>query len=84
MDYRKELLLASAARLYSLGVELEAARARLKALVEQGTAYDSDEMQEAYRNFRELQHQWQVLERQYLALRDEITRGSASPDGSKL
>lgn len=82
MDYRKDLLLASAARLYSLGVDLEAARSRLKALAEQGTAYDSDEMREAYRDFRELQRQWQALEKQHLALRDEIT-GSAKQDGSK-
>ena len=35
MDYRKELLLASAARLYSMGVDLESAWAKLKELVEQ-------------------------------------------------
>ena len=38
MDNRKDLLLASAARLYSMGVDLEAARARLKELVEQALA----------------------------------------------
>ena len=32
MDYRKDLLLASAARLYSMGVDLEAARERLRQL----------------------------------------------------
>lgn len=84
MDYRKDLLLASAARLYSLGVDLEGARARLRELVAQGTAYDSDEMRQAYREYIELREQWQALERQHLALRDEITRGSASPNGSKL
>lgn len=36
MDCRKDLLLASAARLYSMGVDLEAARAKLKELVERG------------------------------------------------
>ena len=36
MDTRKELLLLSAARLYSLGVEVEARRERLRRLVEQG------------------------------------------------
>ena len=39
MDYRKDLLLASAARLYSMGVDLEAALAKLKELVEQGVGY---------------------------------------------
>lgn len=74
MDYRKELLLASAARLYSLGVDLEAARFRLKELVEQGVGYDSDEMIQAYRDFKELDQQWKTLEQQYLELRDEVVK----------
>lgn len=74
MDYRKELLLASAARLYSLGVDLEAARFRLKELVEQGVGYDSDEMMHAYRDFKELDQQWKTLEQQYLELRDEVVK----------
>ena len=75
MDYRKDLLLASGARLYSMGVDLEAARARLKELVEQGVGYDSDEMMQAYRDFRELEQQWKMLEQQYLELRDEVVKG---------
>ena len=55
MDYRKDLLLASAARLYSMGVDLEAARAKLKELVEKGVPYDSDEMKQAYQVFMELE-----------------------------
>lgn len=78
MDYRKDLLLASAARLYSMGVDLEAARAKLKELVEQGVAYDSDEMKQAYRDFKELDEQWKALERQHLELRDEITQSEQS------
>ena len=74
MDYRKDLLLASAARLYSMGVDLEAARAKLKELVEQGVPYDSDEMKRAYQNFKELEQQWKALERQHLELRDEIVK----------
>ena len=74
MDYRKDLLLASAARLYSLGVDLEAARAKLKELVEQGVPYDSDEMKRAYQDFKELEQQWKALERQHLELRDEIVK----------
>ncbi len=68
MDYRKDLLLASAARLYSLGVDLEAARAKLKELVEQSVPYASDEMKQAYQNFKELEQQWKALERQHLEL----------------
>ena len=74
MDYRKELLLASAARLYSMGVDLEAARAKLKELVERGVPYDSDGMKQAYQNFKELEQQWKALERQHLELRDEIVK----------
>ena len=74
MDYRKDLLLASAARLYSMGVDLEAARAKLKELVKQGVSYDSEEMNQAYRDFKELELQWKALEKQHLELRDEIVK----------
>ena len=72
MDIRKDLLLKSAARLYSLGVDLEMAREKLRKLVEQGVPYDSREMKDAYREFSELDVQWKALEKQHLALRDEI------------
>ena len=75
MDYRNDLLLASAARLYSTGVDLEAARAKLKELVEQGISYDSNEMKQAYKDFKELEQQWKALEQQHLELRDEIVQG---------
>ena len=74
MDYRKELLLASAARLYSLGLELEAAREELRRLVEQGVPYSSPEMLKAYNGFTALDRQWKDLEREHLSLRDEILR----------
>ncbi|MCR5664325.1 MAG: hypothetical protein K6G17_05510 [Oscillospiraceae bacterium] len=74
MDYRKDLLLASAARLYSMGVDLEAARERLRQLAEQGVSYDSDEMKQAYRDFKDLERQWKTLEQQHLELRDEIVQ----------
>ena len=74
MDYRKDLLLASAARLYSMGVDLEAARAKLKEMAERGVPYDSDQMKQAYQNFKELEQQWKALERQHLELRDEILK----------
>ena len=68
------MLLASAARLYSMGVDLEAARAKLKELVERGVPYDSDQMKQAYQNFKELEQQWKALGRQHLELRDEIVK----------
>ena len=81
MDYRKDLLLASAARLYSIGVDLEAARARLSELAERGVAYSSEEMLKAYAAFLELDAQWKALEQQHLELRDEIARDETGQIG---
>ena len=72
MDYRKDLLLASAARLYSIGVDLEPARVTLQKLVADGVPYDSDQMRQAYEEFAELDRQWKSLEQQHLELRDEM------------
>lgn len=74
MNDRKDMLLASAARLYSLGVDLEAARARLRELVERGVSYESPEMKQAYEAFAALDRQWKDLERRHLDLRDELLR----------
>lgn len=74
MDNEKDLLIASAARLYSIGIDLEAARDRLRQLVERGVPYSSDEMKQAVQDFKALDIQWKELEKQRLALRDEITR----------
>ena len=80
MDRRKDVLLASAARLYSMGVDLEAARERLRQMVDRGVPYDSDEMKQAVRAFQELQRQWRELEKQHLKLRDEIAQGKQKAD----
>ncbi len=74
MDNEKDLLIASAARLYSMGIDLEAARDRLRQLVEQGVHYHSDEMKQAVQDFKELDRQWKELEREYLRLKEEIKR----------
>ena len=70
----KELLIASAARLYSMGIDLEAARDRLRQLVEQGVPYNADEMKQAVQDFKELDQQWKELEREHLRLRDEVVK----------
>ena len=75
MDARNDLLLKSAARLYSVGVDLEMARDKLKKLVEQGVPYDSAEMRDAYKEFSELDKLWKEMEKQHLELRDEIVEG---------
>ena len=74
MDNEKDLLIASAARLYSMGIDLEAARDRLRHLVEQGVPYNSEEMKQAVQDFKELDRQWKELEKQHLELRDKITK----------
>ena len=74
MDARKELLLMSAAKLYSLGLDVEAAREKLRQLVEQEVSYSSEEMLAAYEEFTALDGQWRELEKQHLDLRDEIRR----------
>ena len=48
MDGDKDLLLTSAARLYTLGVDLEGAREKLRGLVECGAPYESTEVIIAY------------------------------------
>ena len=73
MSSDKELLIMSAARLYSVGVDLEAARSRLKELVDQGVTYSDERMIKAYNDFNELKAQWDNLEKQHLELRNEIT-----------
>ena len=74
MNGEKDLLLASAARLYSLGVDVEAARARLQELVKQGVPYESEEMRTAYQSFTELNEQWKAMEQAHISLRDELLR----------
>ena len=73
MSSDKELLILSAARLYSVGVDLEAARARLKELVDRGVSCSDERMRKAYDDFNELKAQWDNLEKQHLELRNEIT-----------
>ena len=82
MNTRKQLLLASAARLYSLGLEVERARGRLRELTERGVPFHAPEMLGALRDFRALDAQWKDLERQHLELRGALpdrTGGGEKP-----
>ena len=76
MDNKKDLLTASAARLYSMGIDLEAARDRLRLLVEQGVPYNSDEMKQAVSDFKELDWQWKELEEQHLLLKEDAMKNT--------
>ena len=75
MDIRKDLLLKSAERLYTLGVDIEAARDKLRNLVDRGVPYDAQEMKDALQEFTELDTQWKELEKRHIKLRDEIVAG---------
>ncbi len=72
MAYKKEMLIKSAALLYSLGLDLEQAKERIRKLVADGVGYDASEMAEAVREYTEIKELWDYLEREHLALRDEI------------
>lgn len=72
MQEEKALLLKTAARLYSIGVEVEAARERLRALAADGTAYDSPKMTAALEEYQTLSALWKGLEQQYLQLRETL------------
>lgn len=74
MRSENQLLIASAAKLVSLGKEVEVARTELRRLVEQGVPYDSPEMLAAYHSFTEKDNLWKEIERQHLALRAEIRK----------
>lgn len=84
MDGRMDLLLMSAARLYSMGIDLEAARERLNQLSEQGLSCSSQEMLEANQDFERLELLWKELERQHLELRDEIIRDMSAENRRSL
>ncbi len=71
MRLENELLLASAARLYTLGLDLEGARETLRTCVEEGMSCDLPEVRRAYAEFCLLRSQFDALERQFLELRDE-------------
>lgn len=72
MNEQKALLLSSAARLYSLGVDLEGAKEKLRRLVETGIGYDAPEMAQAVREYTELKALWDSLEAEHVRLRNEV------------
>ena len=78
MDYRRDLLLRSAARLYSLGIEVEAAREQLRKLAAEGVSYDSAEMRNALEEYQQLDSQWKKLEQEHLGLREQILQEEKS------
>ena len=66
MDVKKELLLRSAARLYSVGIDLEGARERIRQLVDRKADYESCEMIQAVQDYTEIKKLWHDFEEEYL------------------
>lgn len=65
-------LILSAAKLTGLGFEVEAARDKLRRLVDKGVPYDSKQMQDALLRFQSLDTKWKELESRHLALRETL------------
>ena len=74
MDYKKDLLLRSSARLCSLDIEIERARQHLRELVDKSVPYTSIEMRKALEKYQVLGQQWRALEQEFLRLKEEIDR----------
>ena len=72
MDERKDLLLRSAARLYSIGIDLEGKKEQIRKMVENGVSYESPEMAQAVQEYTELKELWDNLEAEHLKIRHEI------------
>lgn len=68
----KALLIKQGVRLTALGVQLEAARGRLRHLVEHGVQYDDARMLKALAQFEKLDSEWKLLEQVHLATRRDI------------
>lgn len=69
MKNKKNELVLSAIALIKAGEALEAAKAKLKELVDQGVSYEAEVMEAALKECLELQQQWRTLEDQYLRLK---------------
>ena len=56
MDAKKDLLLRTGARLYSLGIDLEGKKEQIRRMVEDGVSYESPEMAQAVSEYSELKN----------------------------
>ena len=73
MSNKKNELVLSAIALVKVGEAVEAAKGKLKQLVDQGVAYESEKMKAALQDYLSLQQQWTKLETEHLKLRKRIT-----------
>ena len=74
MNEKKEELLQTASRLYSLGVETDSARERLRRLLTDGGPCSASSVLAALQEYETLNERWKALEQKYLALKAEICK----------
>ena len=91
MKRKKNELVLSAIALVKVGEALEAAKVKLKGLVDQGLPYESDEIKTALNECMELQQQWRDLyhivihtDAEASLLGGDIITGSHKEDGDLL
>ena len=72
MDQEKRGLIQSAVRLVKIGRELEAARKKLKRLVDKGVSYESAELEQALSECQKLSLLWEYEEEEHLAQREKV------------
>lgn len=69
---KKELLIRTAAKLYSIGIDLDYAKEQLRKLVNEGVSFNSSQMLDAYNKYKELEEKWNSLEAEYLDMKEGI------------
>lgn len=67
MNEKKERMILLASQLYTLGYEVEDARAELQRLSQSD---DTAALEDAIRRFQAVSERWIAMEEEYLALRD--------------
>ena len=70
MGYKKDLLLRSVVRLYSIRIEVEGAL----ELIEHGVPLDSTIMRKSLEGYQVLDERWKQMEHEQLHLRTELTK----------
>lgn len=75
---KNALLIKQGGRLTVLGVQVEAARDKLRRLVGHGVPYDDPKMLKALKHFEKLDSEWKLLEQVHLAARWQM--GMPGPD----
>ncbi|MEG2686693.1 MAG: hypothetical protein RR954_06205 [Christensenellaceae bacterium] len=68
----KAKLIGQATKLTALGYKVDAAREKLRRLVERKMPYDSKEMVKALESFQQMDAEWKELEHEHLTFRNSL------------